>query len=203
TRGLSAAAQPYDVLFFPDGRLRDDHITAETLRPYRAIVLPECSYLTEAQAAALHEYLGTGGQVIAVGELGTNLDEERRRAIAEHPRTIRYATLDDVASPTLVDDPQVLVDPAIDVGLHVQRLPDGAAIHLVNYAYDHEQDKVVPAEGVRLTVRLPLRYATATCYVPGQEPRLLEMAVDGTTHAFFLEQVPLYTIIWLGDEPAG
>ncbi len=161
-------------------------------------MLPECNYLTEAQAAALHEYLDAGGQVIAVGELGTNLDEERRRAIAEHPGTTRYTTVDDVASPTLVDDPQVLVDPAFDVGLHVQRLPNGAAIHLVNYAYDHEQDKVVPAEGVRLTVRLPRHYGTATCYVPGQEPRSLEMAGDGTTHTFFLEQLPLYTIIRLG-----
>jgi hypothetical protein len=191
------------VLFFPDGRLREDRITLETLRPYRAIVLPGCSHLTDAQAAALSEYLDAGGRVIAVGDLGTNLDDQRRRAVAEHPGTTHYAAVGDDEIPAILNDPQVVLEGASDIGVHVQQLADGAAIHIVNYAYDAQQDAVAAAENVRLTMRLPQRYGTATCYVPGQEPRPLEMTVDARSHTFFLEHVSLYTIIRLREEPAG
>jgi len=53
---LSRAAQPYDVLMFPDGELRADSLTDDDLARYRTIVLPDCRTLTEHQAALLERF---------------------------------------------------------------------------------------------------------------------------------------------------
>jgi hypothetical protein len=55
---LSAAVQPYDVLFFPDGELRADELTPEDLTQYRVLVLPEVTFLTPAQEALLADFPG-------------------------------------------------------------------------------------------------------------------------------------------------
>jgi hypothetical protein len=63
-RALSAARQPYDVVFFPDGELRPDELTVDDLRRYRTIVAAGCHDLTDAQAALLREYEAAGGRVL-------------------------------------------------------------------------------------------------------------------------------------------
>ncbi len=83
---LSDAAQPYDVLFFPDGDLRPDTLTPENLRQYRTLVLPDCRYLTRAQSQLLRDYLERGGYLLVIGELGTNLPADEQEAILKHPR---------------------------------------------------------------------------------------------------------------------
>jgi hypothetical protein len=50
---LSDAAQPYDVLFFPDGDLRPDALQPDDLRRYRTLILPDCRFLTRHQAELL------------------------------------------------------------------------------------------------------------------------------------------------------
>src|SRR5215217_7412915 len=67
TQALSDAAQPYDVIFFPDGDLRPDTITAEQLHQYRTVILPDCTFLTATQAQVLESYLEAGGRVLALG----------------------------------------------------------------------------------------------------------------------------------------
>jgi hypothetical protein len=67
---LSAALQPYDVVFFPDGTLRPDALTVEALARYRTLVLPACRWLTGRQAELLGGYLQAGGRLLACGPLG-------------------------------------------------------------------------------------------------------------------------------------
>ena len=55
-----------------------------------------------------------------------------------------------------------------DVAVNVHRLADGAAaLHLVNYDYDADNDHVSPVKAVDVTVRLPFEPATATLVTPG------------------------------------
>jgi hypothetical protein len=65
-RALSDARQPYDVIFFPDGELRPDDVTAADLARYRTLVVAGCDDLTEHQAALLREF---GGDVVEMPEL--------------------------------------------------------------------------------------------------------------------------------------
>jgi hypothetical protein len=84
---LSSQSQPYDVVFFPDGGLRPDSLSVENLPGYRTLILPDCRYLTAAQAHLLESYLQGSGRLVVLGDLGLNLPEEARLALLEHPGT--------------------------------------------------------------------------------------------------------------------
>jgi hypothetical protein len=57
-RALSRARQPYDVVYFPDGELRADELTAPDLAQYRTLVVAGCDDLSDHQAALLREFEG-------------------------------------------------------------------------------------------------------------------------------------------------
>ncbi|HEU0291261.1 MAG TPA: hypothetical protein VFR47_00895 [Anaerolineales bacterium] len=61
---MSNAAQPYDVIFFPDGDLRPDNFKPETLAQIRTLILPDCRYLTDAQSQLLRDYLENDGRLL-------------------------------------------------------------------------------------------------------------------------------------------
>lgn len=201
TAQLSRQAQPYDVLFFPDDTLRPDHIRLEQLQQYRTLVLPQCSYLTAKQAAALLEYLNGGGQIVAIAPLGANLPEETRRALLNHAGTTLGHTTASALAAAMPGNAQVAIDQVADLGVHIQRLADGtAAVHLVNYAYDQSQDTIIPINGAELAIRLPSTYTSATVFVPGAEPRAVKVQTDGDVHRVGLDDLAVYTIVLLHDE---
>ncbi len=203
TAQLSRQAQPYDVVFFPDGRLRQDPIDAEQLRRYRTLLLPQCSYLTPGQADALRRYLEDGGRLVALGPVGANLEAEAREAILNHPSTTLCRTMDEALDAALGEQPQVTIDHTADIGLHLQHVGGGAALHVVNYGYDAARDAVRALEALEIAIRLPRRYTSATAYVPGQEPRAVEVQADENVHRLSFDHLPVYTIVLLHDETLG
>jgi hypothetical protein len=201
TAQLSRDAQPYDVLFFPDDKLRADHVTSEQLQAYRTLVLPQCSYLTPNQADALLGYLNDGGRVVAIGPLGANLSDETRQAITNHDGVTRYGTTEEALAAGLPTEPQVEINQTADLGLHVHKLADGnAAVHIVNYAYDAATDAINPLRDVELKIRLPQICRAATLLVPDAEPRDLEVEAEGNTHHLRIDQLGVYTILLLHAE---
>jgi hypothetical protein len=62
---LTAARQPYDVVFFGDGELRPDELTVDDIARYRTLVLAGCDDLTAAQAALVAAYEAAGGRVVS------------------------------------------------------------------------------------------------------------------------------------------
>jgi hypothetical protein len=198
---LSRQAQPYDVLFFPDAKLRADHIDVEQIHGYRTLVLPQCSYLTQNQAAALLGYLDGGGQIVAIAPLGANLPEETRHAILNHAGTTLYRTTASALAAAMPGDAQVAINQPADLGLHIQRLADGtAAVHIVNYAYDQSQDTIIAVHDAELAIRLASTYTLATVFVPGAEPRAVAVRTDGDVHRVWLDQLAVYTIVLLHNE---
>jgi hypothetical protein len=133
---LSGAAQPYDVLFFPEGTLRADDLAPEDLARYRTIVLPGVTHLTARQRELLAAFEAGGGRL--VDEAGL-----------------------DVAA-----DPQLRVSPGGDLAVNVQRVQRGAAVHVVHYGYDAQLDMVPALDELVLRLRLPERYARATAFSP-------------------------------------
>ena len=91
---LSNAAQPYDVLLFPDGSLRPDSLTLEDISQYHTFVLPDCRFLTPAQHLLLRDFQNGNGNLLVMGELGTNLSPKERGVILEHPNTCRVEDVD-------------------------------------------------------------------------------------------------------------
>ncbi len=194
---LVDVAQPYDVLFLPDGTLRPDSLTPETLRQYRSLILPECVFLTAHQARCLQDYLDGAGQLLVIGELGLNLDDGTRQALLGHAGTRRLETAAALDPAQWPDGPQAIVAGRDDLALHLQRLDNGAAaVHLIRYAYDEAHDRVPDLPVLDLALRLPETFSRVTVHAPGRELTAALSVVDATHHVH-LEGVPLYCILHL------
>ena len=180
---LSDGLQPYDVVFFPDGRLRPDDISAATLSRYQTVVLPHCHVLTEEQAAALRGYAEAGGRIVRLGPAGADLG-----AIADAPLAPR---LED-----LVGSPQVTASPGLDAAVNLQRTEDGIAVHLIRYDYDRSLDAVPVLDSVTIEIELDGVFDSVEAF-GAPKPPACELHRDGGTHRLHLRAVPLYSVLLL------
>jgi hypothetical protein len=195
---LSNAAQPYDVVFFPDGDLRPDHLTLETLAQYRTLVLPDCRYLTRGQFQLLRDYLAQDGRLLLVGELGANLTAAEREEFLQHPGTHRIedgARFDPAWLPFGL---QIRLSAPANIAINTQRLEGGVAIHLLRYDYDSQQDKVPSLDELNLKLRLSATFSSLEVFSPCEPPQA-ELEVSDTIHHLVLKNIPLYSILLLKD----
>ena len=194
---LSAALQPYDVVFFPDGELRPDTLTVDDLRRYRTLVLAGCAWLTGRQAELLGEYLAAGGRLVVCGPLGENLAGEARARLLEHPATRAVGPFG-FSLDLLEGGPQVVVaEGHTDAALTLQAAGDGATLHLIRYDYDPEADRVPKLDRLVLDVRLAFEPAGATAHSPdGALSATLEPAAGGRTRVV-LAGAGVYGIVHL------
>jgi len=189
---LVAQHQPFDVMVLPDGVLREDVIVAADLFRYRTVVLADCSFLTGPQVAAIRGYLDAGGRALATGELGLNLDAASR-ALLDHPRLTRMDEL-------RLEDPQVRVEPPVDLAIAIHRVSDKeAAIHVIRYDYDETRDEVPVLPRMQLDVRLSRPFRTVDVLSPrGQTTGGLTFSREvREMHRIELEDVGIYTVLRL------
>jgi hypothetical protein len=195
SRLLCAALQPYDVLFFPDGELREDALTPEELARYRTLVVPGCDVLTERQAELLEGYVEGGGRLVVAGELGANLGD-RMRAVLERDEAVSTDAfgfeLDHLPYGPQVD----VVEGATDAALTLQRIDGGCALHLIRYDYDEAADRIPPLDRLVLDVRLPFQPGDVAAFGPdGELAVAAEPAAEGVR--LTLRRVPVYAIVSL------
>jgi hypothetical protein len=189
--------QPFDVLVFPEGELRPDSITPEALAKYRTLILPECTFLTPAQAAVVQSFLEHGGHVLATGDVGLNLAEDVRRRLLSHP-LMRRTT--EVRPEDLADGPQVMTDGAPDMAINVQRIGDKqAAVHIIRYDFDESRDEVPLLPRLTLDIRLGRPFRMAKVFSPSGEVQvsLTYRRELREMHRLELENVPLYCVVLL------
>ncbi|MDF2760076.1 MAG: hypothetical protein K0S99_2710, partial [Thermomicrobiales bacterium] len=196
---LCDATQPYDVLIFPDGELRKDTMTASDLAQYRTVILPDCAVLTSDQARLLHDALVTGTRLVVLEEFGINLPTEVVGPILDHPGVHRVSLVPGITVEDLLDEPQARVMPGGDLMINVQRVAGGAAVHLIRYDFDAQQDRTPPLPELSVELRLPERFGRISVHSPsGAMSGALES--DGLIHRIQLRDVPLYGVALL--EPA-
>ena len=199
---LSNAAQPYDVLFFPDGALRADTLTPENLVQYQTIILPDCRYLTQAQSQLLRDYLKRGGYLFVMGELGSNLPVEEQEAILKHRGTHRITNSTGFNLSWLPVEPQVRLSTQANLAVNLQRVKAGVAIHIIRYDYDPGQDQVPDLVALDFELNLRGKFGSVEAFAPGQSPKAeLETILDGLYH-LKLRNVPLYSIVLLKNTSA-
>jgi hypothetical protein len=196
---LSDAAQPYDVLFFPDGHLRPDTLTVENLLQYRTIVLPDCRYLTQTQAQLLGEYLKSGGFLLVMGELGTDLSAGERDTVLNHrgTRQIKNSVGFDVS--WLPGEPQIRLSGPANLAIHLQRLEAGVAIHIIRYDYDSEKNLVPNLDELDVELSLPGNYANVEVFAPNEVPTAEVETISDGLYTLTLKNIPLYSIVWLTE----
>jgi hypothetical protein len=194
---LVESKQPFDVIMLPEGTLRGDSITADSLAQYRTLILPECSFLTPAQVAAVMGFLNRGGRVLTVGDIGLNLDDGTRRVLLAHPLMLRAT---EVRPDDLAGGPQVIMDGAPDLAINIHKIGDKeAAIHLIRYDYHEYQDEVPVLPRLALDVRLARPFRMVKAFSPaGEVPVRLGISRDvREMHRIELENVPLYCVVLL------
>jgi hypothetical protein len=204
TSDLAKAAVPFDVVIFPDGLTAVDRVAAEDLDRYEALVLPAVTFLTPGQYAALSRYVQGGGSLVVVGDIGTNLAGADRAALLDADRSVR-APLHAVDA-MLPGSKQVHIGAGetCDVAVNIARLRDGsAAVHLVNYAYDEQADRVTPLSDLQVTVTVPVDPVTATLFTPDGKEAKLEVERVGDGLRFRLDTLGVYAVVVLASEPPG
>lgn len=193
---LSDAAQPYDVLFFPDGDLRPDTLKPHDLSQYRTLILADCRYLTKDQSQLLYDYLENNGSLIVMGELGSNLSAEERDRLLNHPGTPHVETGAKLDLVWLPFGRQLQISAPLDVAIHLQHVENGVAIHILRYDYDSQLDKVPPLDELNLNLRLPENFGSLEVFSPS-EPPLVQLKVSDGLHHLTLKNIPLYSIVLL------
>ena len=194
---LSDAAQSYDVLFFPDGDLRPDTLTPESLTQYRTLVLPDCRYLTEAQAQLLNAYLAKGGSLFVLGELGINLPVDRQTALLKHRGTHRITNSTGFDPSWLPVEPQIRLTPTANLTINLQQVEAGVAIHIIRYDYDFEKDQVPDLGWLNMELSLPGDFDSVEVFAPGKVPTAELEKISRGLYSLILKNVSLYTVLFL------
>jgi hypothetical protein len=190
---LSAAMQPYDVVFFPEGDLRPDDPQRQDLRSYATVILPGCSFLTLPQADLLANYLDAGGHALVLGPLGTNLVAQRRERLASHPN-VAVGDVTSLALDSIPGGPQLRVTGGgpTDAAATLQTIERGAALHLIRY--DEDGDAVAPLNLLELEVRLPFAVTSCEIVDPLGEATL-DWKTQGSSVRLRIRDLPLYAIV--------
>jgi hypothetical protein len=195
--GLVEQKQPFDVVMFPEGVLREDAMTLEDLSQYRTLILPHCTSMTAAQADLVRAFLERGGKVLATGDVGMNLSEQQRSSLLGNPFLIRTTSID-VAD--LAGGPQAVFEAAPDLAINIHRVGDKqAAIHVIRYDYDEERDEVpvLPSMTLDLRIGRPFRMVKTFSPLGDVGARLTYSRERREMHRLELTDVPLYFVALL------
>jgi hypothetical protein len=197
---LSNAAQPYDVLFFPDGDLRPDTLTPEQLSQYQTLILPDCRYLTKAQSQLLRDYLKKGSYLLVLGELGANLPLDEQEAILKHRGAHRITNSIGFNLSWLPVEPQLRLSPRANLAINIQRVEAGKAIHIIRYDYDFEKDRVPDLGALILELSLPGSFSSVETFAPGESPKVELETISHDLYTLKLRNIPLYSIILIKEK---
>lgn len=180
-RAMEESQIPYDVLILGHPEVWDDAQALESLSRYKTVVLPFVDCIDDAQLEAIKRFAEAGGNPIAVGALPVR-DEDYvlRKEPALTQTNVPLGKLKFVPLSTLTEyyqnsirdahfDPdnrkrivspfanarQVTTNASQDVGINIFNQGSRTIVHLVNYAYDPETDRIEPKKNISLKIRVP------------------------------------------------
>lgn len=203
---LSARNTVYDVKMMPDGRFRPDDFKQEDVDGYAMLVIPDCDILTENQTRILESYARNGGKVLVFGRAGENTGLSQK---LQGMKNVIFAELDETRLQESLDGFMMRFDPLYEnictvtcsdpsLGLHRFDNDGKVSVHLLNYAYEAETDRVRPAENVVLSLK-ETKGRVRVCTLDGESEDFTETR-DGDTLTVTLRSVPVYTVVTVGND---
>ncbi len=161
-KAMSKQHVPFDVLISSDGDLFRDEFSLASLRRYKCLVLPDNNKMTKEQLLTVLSYLADGGKVVVYGRLADEMgDAELAARILAHPGTVQcdpaeklYGFITSIRHALPDRKFQIEVEGRPDIGLHPHLLANGGlAVHIVNYQFNRDKDRVIPVERAAFRVR--------------------------------------------------
>ncbi len=205
-RYLSREQVNYDVKFMADGDLRDDTFSLSDISKYDLVILPACNTLTENQAKVLEKYASDNGKVLLFGDAAENIDGWLNKM--KKNDNIVYCFNDSykpkaleafktVFQNTYKDMWKVKIDNK-SVGIQTHAIDGGMAIHLVNYGYSHENDKVEAIDELNLIINTKgNKFDSIKLHtLDGRDLKFTQSSV-GDVINIKISQLPVYTVVEL------
>lgn len=191
----------------------DDDLTVTQLTPYPTVVVVTLAEARPQTARALNDYVSGGGRLIVMGANGD-------AGLIEHPGLVQVGAdlgslyLQDYAEPLRHEIRRLLLGerlPHVTLN-HDRRTVVATAytgegllvIHLVNYDHNFEDDSIVDALDLQLTVQHPggRRHQLAAVFSPDEGTAVAsEVAVSATAITIRLPRLHRYTVVLLQPTP--
>lgn len=202
-RRLSEQQIVYDAIMASDGELREDLFDEKDVAPYRMLILPDCTVMTQRQLDVVLAYLDHGGKVLVFGRLAENLPEAARKILhhegtvfCENPANKTEAVEKFTSAFRNLYRPEWGVRVSNrNLGVQTTVTPENTlVVHLLNYEYEKTADEVHPLDEVVLTVNRDVREVHVHT-LSGQLKAQLEC--DGSVSRISLKHVPCYAALEL------
>lgn len=201
-RAMSDRNAQYDTLMMADGNFRADDFSADRIAGYPLVIVPDNHTITRNQADILLDYARRGGKVLILGRLaeGTGLTEKLlQTGNAVHVPMTESADGYMDAFLQAFDDMYAPVAPVVcDAGrIGVQRYDDGkdVYVHILNYRYDTDTDRVLPADRLELRVRGMAGVMPEVIVPPWEQTPVYSARADGDDALVTLQGAGVYTIL--------
>ena len=201
-RAISEINVQYDVVMLPDGDLREDNMTADRLEGYPLVVVPDCWVLTDNQQHLLLNYARCGGKLLVFGRLATGTP--LAASLKETGNAVFVSLEGDKNQylPRFMSAFEVLYAPIApvecrmeNIGIQRYDLEGKVFIHLLNYQYDAQADRILPVSELHMTAR----------NLPGAHPKIMvpegvpipsfKAVQEGDLTRITLRNLGLYTIL--------
>jgi hypothetical protein len=202
---LSDKQVNYDVKMSADDELRADDFSLDYIKDYKLIVLPDCDVLTENQTKVLEEFVSRGSNLLIFGRAAENVSgwAEKMKSMdnvfyCENPsfKPEALENFDICFGEAYVDVWQVKTNNP-EVGIQTHKTNDGIAVHLINYNYSKDKDKINPIEELELNIRTNEEFKNINIYtLDGSKVEYAHEAKDGYA-AIKLYNVPVYAVVEL------
>jgi len=204
-KNLSDRQVSYDVKLIADDVLREDNFDIKDLEGYDLVILPGCDVLTPKQADVLEKYARQGHKLLIFGAAGKNLngwfekikDMDNVVYCPDEANKAQALAAFNEAFERIYEDLWKVKADARDIGIQMHAIQGGTAIHILNYRYSKEEDRVLPID--KLTLKIRGTYGGEMVKVHTLDGRAIpyETATDGDAFAITLYEVPIYTVIEL------
>jgi hypothetical protein len=200
---LSDKQVSYDVKFTSDGELREDIFSSKDLEGYDLVILPDCNVLTEKQTEVLQQYSKDGHKLFIFGEAAENIPGWLEK-VKEEAGTI-YCENEDY-KPKAIENFIKAFEEAYEniwtvstdnpsVGLQTHALETGMAIHLINYNYNKELDKVEIIDKLNVKLNIDNHIQGINVHTLKDSSVKYDFKQENGVLSIDLYEVPLYTVV--------
>lgn len=167
----------YNVLF----ESKDEPLTAERLKPYRTVVVPDAFLLDGQTAAVLQEFAREGGTVLTLERAAAGLKQFCNYTENERETLIERLEQDD----DLLTAPE-----SPFYGVDLRKTEKGYALHLVNYRYNEETHRIDDLDD--LTFRLGFPVSSVKVHSFPENPRVQASVEKGE---LTVKHAGIYTVL--------
>jgi hypothetical protein len=202
---LSDKQVNYDIKLTADGDLRADEFSIEDIRDYDLIVLPDCDILTENQTKVFEEFVNSGSKLLIFGRAADNVSgwlekmiQKRNVIYVENP-SIKPEALENFEKGfnEAYEDVWQLKASNKEIGIQMHKTNEGRALHVINYNYSKEQDKINSLEELKIDVRFKESYNDIQAYTLDGSKIEFNYEVKDHYAVVTLYNVPIYAVLEL------